>query len=60
MEDKEDNVVNNNESEVMLKSGTIPEDCQNCGAFNSVHGIYYILHDIPAAVLFALYFGESH
>jgi hypothetical protein len=53
MEDKEDNVVNNNQSEVMLKSGTIPEDCQNYGAFNSIHGIYYILHDIPA-VLFPL------
>lgn len=53
MEDKEDNVVNNNQSEVMLKSGTIPEDCQNYGAFDSVHGIYYILHDIPA-VLFPL------
>lgn len=54
MEDKEDNVVNNNnQSEVMLKSGTIPEDCQNYGAFNSVHAIYYTLHDIPA-VLFPL------
>jgi len=53
MEDKEDNVVNNNQSEVMLKSGTIPEDCQNYGASNSIHDIYYILHDIPA-VLFPL------
>lgn len=44
-------MVNSNQSEVMLKSGTIPEDCQNRVAFNSVRNIYYISCNISAVLL---------